>query len=387
LLDLGLPLEADAGEAVEPPNVAGLDGSDDRLLGIVLSHSHPDHYGLIETAALSIPVFMGAATARILKEAKFFTPMGLDGPVGQPLVDRQPISVGDFTITPLLVDHSAFDAYALLIEADGRKLFYSGDLRAHGRKADVFRALLKQPPSEVNALLLEGTTISRDGDSQPLSELDVEQRCREEIRLTKGMLLACYSAQNIDRFVSVFKATIKEGRDLIVDLYGASIAAATQRETIPQGHWDRLRVYVPQAQRVKVKQARQFKRVNELGASRIYQEEIAEEPGKWVMSFRTSMAAELDRAGALNDARAIWMMWPGYLEGEAGERVVQVFQGRDIPLSRVHASGHAAVEDLQRLASAIAADRVIPIHTAVPERYPALFDRVEAHRDGEWWNV
>jgi len=35
--------------------------------------------------------------------------------------------------SPHLVDHSAYDAYALSVEADGQRILYSGDLRAHGR--------------------------------------------------------------------------------------------------------------------------------------------------------------------------------------------------------------------------------------------------------------
>ena len=43
--------------------------------------------------------------------------------------DQRPFEIGPFRITPLLVDHSAFDAYALLVEADGRRLCNSGDFR------------------------------------------------------------------------------------------------------------------------------------------------------------------------------------------------------------------------------------------------------------------
>jgi ribonuclease J len=387
LLDLGLPLEADPGEAEIPATLTGVDGSGPSLLGILVTHSHPDHYGLVDAAAPSVPVFMGAATARILKEAKYFTPLGLERPATRELVDRLPLQVGSFTITPYLVDHSAFDAHALLIEADGRRLFYSGDLRAHGRKPGTFRSLLEEPPDDVDVLLLEGTTISRDEAAPTTSEADVETQLRAEIRKTHGMLLACYSAQNIDRLVSVYRAAVREDRDLIIDLYGAAIAAASGRATVPQGDWERVRVYVPQSQRVRIKKTEEFWRVNELGDSRIYTEEIVEDRGRWVMSFRASMAAELDRAGALQQSRAVWMMWPGYLEGEVGERTLDTFRRRNIPLSVIHASGHASVEDLQRLAAAIDAGHVVPIHTAASERYPDLFDNVVAHADGEWWDV
>lgn len=43
---------------------------------------------------------------------------------------RSALQLGPFTVTPYLVDDSAFDAYALLVEAVGRRVLYSGDLRA-----------------------------------------------------------------------------------------------------------------------------------------------------------------------------------------------------------------------------------------------------------------
>ena len=56
------------------------------------------------------------------------------------------------------MDHSAYDAYALLVEADDRRLFYSGDLRAHGFKGSLFERLAQNPPRDIDVLFLEGTT-------------------------------------------------------------------------------------------------------------------------------------------------------------------------------------------------------------------------------------
>ena len=77
------------------------------------------------------------------------------------LADRKPFGIGPFRITPYLVDHSAFDAYALMVEADGKRVFYSGDFRAHGRKAALFERLVRSPPKDIDALLMEGTTLGR----------------------------------------------------------------------------------------------------------------------------------------------------------------------------------------------------------------------------------
>ena len=58
-----------------------------------------------------------------------------------------------------------------------------------------------------------------------------------------------------------------------------------------------------------------------------------------------------------------------------------------MPLHHIHASGHARVEDLRALADAMSPARVVPIHTSAPEQFAGLFEHVELHRDGEWWDA
>lgn len=134
------------------------------------THGHQDHSGLVDQTLPSVPLFMGEATHRILKEAAFWVSGLTRIPAGL-LRHREPFEPGDFRITPFLNDHSAFDAYSLLVEADGRRLFYKSDIRGHGRKAAIFEQLLRQPPEDVDVLLTEGTNsattpgCSRDGSS------------------------------------------------------------------------------------------------------------------------------------------------------------------------------------------------------------------------------
>lgn len=388
VLDIGRPLWAEASDPVPLPNVAGLEiGTDRSLLGVVISHAHPDHYGLAGLLPTAVPLFMGAATSRILRESQFFTPMGLDKEPAELLVDRQPLVVGPFTFTPFLVDHSAFDAYALLVEADGRRLFYSGDVRAHGRKDRAFERFLASPPQRIDALLLEGTRLGRRERRGCASEDEVEMRATEVMQGARdAMALLFYSPQNVDRYVSLYRAAIKAGRVFVIDLYAATVAAATGRNTIPQASWRNVRVYVPRAQSVRVKQAEAFERVDEIRGRRIYVEELLAEPGRFALTFRVSTTSEFERAG-MSKAAAIWSMWPGYLSPDPDDRLNQFLARNEIPLEVIHASGHASVEDLKRLAEAIAPTRVVPMHTEHPERYRELYDRVEPHADGEWWQV
>ena len=60
------------------------------------------------------------------------------------------MNLGPFLITPFLVDHFAYDAYALLIEADGKRLLYSGDLRMHQQKAQLMDKLMAFGPKDVD---------------------------------------------------------------------------------------------------------------------------------------------------------------------------------------------------------------------------------------------
>jgi mRNA degradation ribonuclease J1/J2 len=134
-------------------------------------------------------------------------------------------------------DHCAFDAYSLLVEADGRRLFHTGDIRGHGRKAGIFEQLLRVPPSEVDVLLMEGTNIRPEEEPDVAestdAETDVKLACADLFRTTSGMALAMYSAQNFDRLVTLFRAAKRTGRTFVMTLYGASIAVATGNDNIP----------------------------------------------------------------------------------------------------------------------------------------------------------
>jgi ribonuclease J len=386
LIDVGRPLDAHPDDRVELPDVAHM--ADGALLGVVLSHPHQDHYGLVEQLDAAVPIYIGEAGAAMLEAATFFAPSGvLLHPAGF-LVDLEPIELGPFIITPYLVDHSAFDSYALLIEADGRRLFYSGDFRAHGRKAGLADRLVRRPPGDVDALLLEGTHLRADGQTRAGGdESDVELEMAAIFAATRGLATVFTASQNIDRLVTIYRACKRANRTLVIDLYTATIAASTGRDTIPQPGFPRLRVYVPNRQRILVKESGEFERVDSIRPHRIFTEEIRADPSRFVMVLQGLTFAEIARADCLKNAVAIWSLWAGYLEQPSGVRVARLLAQHDVPITHLHASGHARVEDLQALAAAFAPALVVPIHSAAPERYGEFFDNVEQREDGEWWTV
>ena len=226
VLDIGLPLKDETPPSL--PAITGLTSSDDSLLGIFISHPHPDHYGLLERITEPVPVFIGEAARKIIEVSGFFTPLpSLGRTQTRPYADGEAIRLGPFTVTPISIDHSAPDSYCLLIEAHGKRLLYSGDIRAHGRKAELFSRLVSNPPSDIDVLICEGTQVGRIPDFAYRDEAAVAARMTEVFKASKGMCLVWCSGQNTDRIASVFDAAKESGRKLILDMYTAEILRAT----------------------------------------------------------------------------------------------------------------------------------------------------------------
>lgn len=387
VLDVGLPL--DGGPDSRLPNVPGLASGDDAsLLGVVLSHGHGDHAGLLERVHADVPHYCGEVTAAIAREAAFFGVGANLNPSGY-LCHGESLGLGPFTITPHLVDHSAFDAYALVIEAGGQQLLYSGDVRTTGRKPGMLARMAGELRAKIDTLILEGTAIrSRPAPKATVAtETDAENGLIEVMRSCHGAVLVAYSPQNVDRLVSIFRASKRSGRRLVMDLYAARVAAATGRSSIPRPSWDDAAFYLPGAQRARVIRAGAFKMLDELKPYRLYPEDLAAQRSKLTIGFRASMVPELASAGALEDAQAVWSLWPGYIQREPGAQLPIELERLGVPLQTIHASGHASVSDLQDFATQVEARRVVPIHTDAPERFPELFDNVDIRQDGEWWST
>src|SRR5205814_1000097 len=110
------------------------------------------------------------------------------------------------------------------------------------------------------------------------------------------------------RLVTLFRAARRAGRVFVMDLYTASIALATGNPNIPRPGptWPDVRVYVPQWQRVKVKESHEFDRVATVKDVRIFERELAADPTRYVLSFSLSGAHRLASAGCLAGARLVY---------------------------------------------------------------------------------
>ena len=388
-LDVGLPLDApDDGHESLLPRVPGFREPDDSLLGAVISHPHQDHYGLARHIRPEVPVYIGEDAHNILKAASAYVPNGHAFAKPRFITHMTPVEVGPFRITPYLVDHSAFDAYALLVEADGKQVFYSGDFRGHGRKGKLFEAMIADPPGDIDVLLLEGTTIGRTGTDEGFAtEDDLEREFVRAFRETKGLHFVWTSSQNIDRSVTIFRAAKRTGRVLLIDLYTAVVLEATGRDTIPQSDWAGVKLYIPHRQRVFIKEKGLFDDLGRHKANRVFPEHLPDLAGHAVMLFRPMTMRDHGVGAALEGAALTYSMWEGYLKENVAQKVMRWLDDNGIPWQVIHTSGHASVADLKRFAGALAPRKLVPIHSFETGQFAEFFDNVVQQDDGVWWEV
>lgn len=384
VLDIGLPLSDEADAAV--PNVTGLHSPDTSLFGVIISHPHPDHYGLLEKVAERVPVFMGEAARRIIDVSAFFTPLPTLGAFEpQPYQNGVPIELGPFRVTPFLIDHSAFDSHCFLIEVGGKRLFYSGDIRAHGRRAHLFDTLVANPPPDIDVLICEGTQVGRKPDFAFPDEQSVTDQMAKHFGEATGMGLVWCSSQNIDRLVSVFEATRRAGRQFIIDMYTAEVLRAAGDDDLPQPGRDGVLVYLPFSQKRLIKREKAFDIPGRYYPHRIYPDKLAKVASDSVMIFRPSMLRDLQRAKCLDGAVLISSVWSGYLPKES--KRIEEMKAMGVAHHHVHTSGHATVDELKRFVTAFPKSRIVPIHLEDREGFIQLSPNVELKDDHDWWTV
>jgi ribonuclease J len=370
------------------PNVAGLyQWQKDQKPpdGILLSHAHIDHYGFINYVRDDIPYYLGEASKKLIDLTIVFTP--LEGEIynANYLNSGMPFNCGDFKITPYLMDHSAFDSYAFLIEADGKKIVYSGDFREHGRKTKAFYWFLYNCPKDVDAILLEGTMFGRQ-DESILSEQALEQKAIEIIRANDNITMIYCSGQNIDRLVSFYKATRHLRKQFVVDVYTANILntiAKNSRIPFPSRSFPEVRVFFPHRLTNKLVEKGHGNLVYPFKNYKIKKRQISENPGNVVMLVRPSMISDLERIKNLDGGVLIYSMWDGYLKNESTQNLLEFVAFKGFELCYLHTSGHAYIQTIKKAVNVLEPKCIIPIHTFSPEKYDILGCPVRLLNDGE----
>jgi len=369
------------------PNIAGFynwDSTDKPVDGLLISHAHLDHYGFYDHVSKNICFYLGRATKELIDLTTRFT--AREGSIGKfrSFESEKPFKCGEFTITPYLMDHSAFDAYAFLIDDGEHKIIYSGDFRDHGRKWKLFYRFLHRAPKEVDALLLEGTMLGRE-DEKKMTEDDLEQHARKIMRDAKNIVLLYLSSQNIDRVVSFYKALLPLDKIFIVDIYTAHVLKTVGRINKiphPSPEYENIRVFYPRWLSERIASIDK-KLLYEFNNYKINRDEISDIRHRAVMMVRPSMLYDLEKMENIDGAVFIYSLWRGYMENPNYQKMKDFIDQKNIKLQYLHTSGHGYISTLKKAINRLNPKGVIPIHTFHPDNYEQLGGIIHQLSDGE----
>lgn len=400
ILDLGLPLMGRDGAEIDVqsvkrrsrengilPDVEGLYHEQEPAVdAVLLSHAHIDHHGLLGHVHPKIPIYMSKGSNKLTDIGNIFYPEKTHISNIHHFEHWQPYMVGPFTIISYLMDHSAFDASAFLIECDGKKVFYTGDLRAHGRKKKVFENLVEHPITKLDCLIMEGTTLGGEHKGCE-NEQEVEERFVETFRKQKDMSFILTSGSNIDRLVSLYKAIVRSNKILVIDLYTAYVLDQLKelRPHLPPHGKDNVRFFYMygHAKRLADNNLKEF--LYKMKSRKIELDEIVKNRVNMIVKLpiwkgMEKIAAAASKEQPLNDSQLIYSMWKGYLEKKTD--VKEFCSKYSISMKYIHTSGHAYLNDLQRLVHALNPSVLIPVHTLAGDDFKNYFPNVVRLDDG-----
>ncbi len=254
--------------------------------GVLVSHAHMDHCGLLGLLRPDVPVLAGAGSqatlsslettgAGVLTEFLTMRPKGIlprrdgapgrgtswvDPETGERVGVRRPFqteakqTAGSWHIEHFTVDHSIHGARGSIIEGDDISLAYTGDFRLHGRaKTESERFIAKA--AGVDVVVMEGTRVSRTHDhhgdgKQTDKEVEVEAEIEGYLEKAKGKFVAIsFPPRDLDRFVSVWNTARKSDRRLVVPTKLAHLidsVRATGADELPDPRRDpHIAIHVP----------------------------------------------------------------------------------------------------------------------------------------------
>ena len=396
LIDLGTPLMAKGGGALDEknlarpsvkngilPDVKGLYKNDTpSVSAILISHAHMDHYGLLDHVHPNIPVYVSEGSQALINIGKVFYPnqSKIFFDTFKIFKHWKPFQVGPFKITSYLMDHSGYDASAFLIEINGKKIFYSGDFRGHGRKAKLLDNLINNPIPNIDCLLLEGTTLGGEHHIGFDSEAEVEQEFFNIFSNQKNLSIVIASGSNVDRLVSLYKATINSKKTLVLDLYTYYLLYQLKKITpgLPPFERDNIRILYLSGHAQNIVDHLDKNILYKFKHRKIETDEIIGRREEMVLKLPINgvrkIMLEITEKKPFKAGNFIFSMWSGYLEKDSSW--LNFCNENKMDLVKIHVSGHAYLKDLKRLTGALKPKKLIPIHTLSRESFDSHFENV-----------
>ena len=348
ILDFGNELSLD--EKYTPINLE-IDGVTKGLPdcdGIVISHYHMDHLGQLTSALPEIPLYMGELSKKVAMISAEYQDKNLYLRLlgANTFRGGEAFTIGDIRIRPLVIDHSAADSYMFVIEAEGKRVLYTGDFRMHGLRHHILDQLVNTYIGEVDVLITEGTSLSRDADKY-ISEAAVLDDISSYIQDGKYVFIMC-SSTNIDRIMGIWQ-NMPTDKVLICDAYQKRIL-----DTMINNVYYESSLYRRHDSPLVLSKGPYPKYYMDHGFVSLV---------RGTESF-ISQIKEFPK----DDVRIIYSMWTGCIEENLALKTLL----ETYPTYICHASGHVSKDDLIKFIELVNPDAIIPVHTDNPERLEEL---------------
>lgn len=351
--------------------VEGLTKGDISNSALLITHYHGDHIGCITKLPKDLTIYMGKVGRDIQMGLSDHLKL-VDG-VHQEMFDRlqtvktfepgKPFKWGDLNIMPVTVDHSAFDAYAFKIEADGVSAFHTGDFRTHGFRSSKLPDVINKFVGEVDYVVCEATNIARpNAASKP--EHDLQMEYQNWFANNKGNVVYV-SSTNIDRLFGLYQAARYTDRVFIIDKYQKSIMdIVTQRDSL----WGKSKLY-------KFKESYPpfvLSIVNDEFWMNDKFKDLLQDKG-YVLIARSNPRFDKFIANIPGEKQTYLSMWDGYVDKNKVAYNEKLAKSLGNEFMYKHTSGHCDMNSLREVIRMLRPKAIIPIHTDNPEDFAQLF--------------
>jgi ribonuclease J len=395
IIDVGAELPGKSGAKKTPLNINELT---DGCNGVFITHYHGDHVGEYWKVHENADIYMGKDAKnifRILQERLSRSPKHTG--VEEEYVKRidtfknfeQADTIPGIKITPILVDHSAFDSYMLLVECDGKRILHTGDFRFHGEIGKESIAIIesKVGKEKIDVLICEGTMLSRNSKDVDSEEI-LSQKAEQIIKDNKYVFILC-SSTNIDRIEAFYRANMRAN-----DERRANNLSGSKTFTADTYQLDVLKEVEKSTKYKKRKNKVDFQIVNyDTNNHDIDTNEIG-----FCMLVRPGVNKPWNKFKKIMNefpkAVLIYSVWEGYLKEETRDEDIYSFVPKDEEgdpeYIYLHTSGHATHEAIDMLLGIAKPKMIIPIHGEDPRNFYA-FKRpdyiIKILEDGDVFNV
>lgn len=356
VVDAGLmfPEEDTLGVDFIIPDFSYLIHNKTKVKAVILTHGHEDHTGALPflLKEINAPVYGTPLTLGLVKEK--LHEHNLDHAELIPVMPRDKIAIGNFSVEFVRVTHSIVDGVGLGITTPLGLIVHTGDFKLDPTPVDgqLMDFLKFSEYGERNPLLLLSDSTNAEKGGFTFSEKEVRRAFENIFSKTNGRIIIATFASNIHRIQQAIDVAVKFGRKVI--LCGKSIVSNAQIALnlgylqIPQSTWLKLE---------SLKELQDHEVVLITTGSQ-------GEP----MSVLSRIATDEHKIIKIKEGDTVILsakMIPGN-ERSIGKIINHLFRrGADViyeKVSEVHVSGHASKEELKLMLNLVKPKYFMPVH-------------------------